>query len=75
MIPLQKSTFSKLVGKRVRKLREEKRWTREQLAEDSALHVNSIKSIELGEKMPSIYTVYKIAFSLNMKLENLVSEL
>ncbi len=48
-------------GSNVRKLREAKDWTQEQLAEKAALDQTYISGIERGERNATLLTVAKLA--------------
>lgn len=72
---IPKKQFSILVGKRIRELREDKGFTQFSLAEEAGMHENSIRAIELGTKIPSIYTLYKLSLCLEIELEELVAEI
>ncbi len=63
------------IEKNIKKLREEKGLTQEELAFliDSAR--NYVGCIERGEKHPSIKTLYKISKALNTKLNNILKDL
>ena len=60
------------IGKNIKKLREEKGLTQEELAFliDSAR--NYVGCIERGEKHPSIKTLYKIATALDTKINKIL---
>lgn len=60
------------IGKNIKKLREEKGLTQEELAFliDSAR--NYVGCIERGEKHPSIKTLYKIAIALDTKISKIL---
>ncbi len=60
------------IGKNIKKLREEKGLTQEELAFfiDSAR--NYVGCIERGEKHPSIKTLYKIAIALDTKINKIL---
>ena len=44
------------------------------LSEIINCHVNTINSIETGKQMPSIETAIKIAFALNISIDDLIKE-
>jgi len=69
---LNKSEFSILVGKRIRELREKKSITQLQLATEIEINESTFRNYENGRKLPSIYTVYKIACYLDLELNELV---
>jgi len=51
-------------GSNVRKLREAKDWTQEQLAEKASLDQTYISGIERGERNATILTITKLAGAL-----------
>lgn len=69
------TTFNHLLGKLIREMREEKGFSQAKLAEIASLHENTIKTIELGEKNPKIYTLYKISIAFEVELEYLISNI
>ena len=54
-------------GKRLRKLREEKGWTQEDLADKAGMHFTYIGQIERGVRNPSLINLYKLARALGVK--------
>lgn len=54
-------------GKRLRKLREEKGWTQEELADKAGMHFTYIGQIERGVRNPSLINLYKLARALGVK--------
>ena len=58
------TTVSKKIGQRVRKIREEKGTTQEQLALDAGLNRAYIGYIERGERNPSTDTLVKIVLNI-----------
>lgn len=55
------------------KLRKEKGWSQEKLAQESKISYNTLIKIERnGIKNPKIETIVKLANALNVKLDELV---
>lgn len=54
-----------VIGRTIKDLRIKKELSQEQLAELADLHVNSIGSIERGEKSPTVETLSNISRSLD----------
>ena len=59
-------------GKSVRKVREEKSWTQEELADNANLHRTYIGMIERAEKNITLINIKKIADALNVPINKLV---
>lgn len=58
-------------GKQVRNLRRERRWSQEDLADNSGVHRTYIGAIERGEQNVSIDNIIKLAKALDVSLEQL----
>ncbi|AYB34824.1 helix-turn-helix domain-containing protein [Chryseolinea soli] len=56
--------FQKAFGKHVRRLREEKQWSQDQLATESKMEVNQISRIENGRHAANMHTIKAIAIAL-----------
>jgi len=59
--------IKKEFGKRLKKLREEKDWTQEELADKAGMHFTYIGQIERGVRNPSLVNLYKLAKALGIK--------
>ena len=59
------------LGKNIRKVRERKSWTQEELAEKANLHISYIGQIERGLRYPSLKVLFKIADALEAKIIDL----
>jgi len=64
--------INKKVGLNIRKYREKKGWSQEQLAFEADLHRAYIGQIERGEKNIGLINLEKIAKALNVTLKNLI---
>lgn len=64
--------INKKVGFNIRKYREKKNWSQEQLAFEADLHRAYIGHIERGEKNIGLINLEKIAKALNVALKNLI---
>jgi len=64
--------INKRVGLNIRKYREKKEWSQEQLAFEADLHRAYIGHIERGEKNIGLINLEKIAKALNLKVEKLL---
>jgi transcriptional regulator with XRE-family HTH domain len=58
-------------GDNVRKLREQREWTQEQLAEKSDLDQTFISGIERGTRNPTIITITKLSKALKTTVADL----
>jgi transcriptional regulator with XRE-family HTH domain len=58
-------------GDNVRKLREQREWTQEQLAEKADLDQTFISGIERGTRNPTIITVTKLSKALKTSVSRL----
>jgi len=63
---------SKAFGITLRKLRISKELTQEQLGFDADLRRTYISSLELGEKQPSLTTIYRLANALEIPMSKLL---
>jgi len=64
--------LSKAFGIALRKLRISKGLTQEQLGFESELRRTFISSLELGEKKPSLTTIYQLAEALDIPMSKLM---
>lgn len=53
-------------GKHLRKLREEKGWTQEELADKAGMHFTYIGQIERGTRNPSLINLERLAKALKI---------
>lgn len=59
----------------IRKLREEKGWSQEELAHRADLHFTYISQIERGLKSPTLRSLGQIADALEISLSSLVKKM
>jgi transcriptional regulator with XRE-family HTH domain len=62
----------RLVGRNVRRFREKRGLTQEQLAEVSGFRQQYISSLEQGHRNPTIITLYELAVALKVSHVDLV---
>ena len=62
----------KVIGRNIRKYREKKGWTQEDLAEKVDIHVSYVGQIERGLRYPSLKVLFKIADVLSIKVYKLL---
>lgn len=58
----------KLLGKRIKELRKNKKFTQEQLSEKINMDITTMSGIESGRHYPSLVTLEKIAKALNVDI-------
>jgi transcriptional regulator with XRE-family HTH domain len=63
----------RLVGRNVRRIRQEKGLTQEQLAEISGFSQQYISGLEQGQRNPTIVSLYELATALDVSHMELVS--
>jgi transcriptional regulator with XRE-family HTH domain len=66
------SSLLRALGHEIRRIREEKRLSQEQLAELADLHRTYISSVERGRRNLSIQNLYKIAKALGVSMQDIV---
>lgn len=64
----------KQLGRNVRKLREAKGWSQEDLAEASTLHRTYISGIERGARNPTLTVVQRLAKALSVSPAELLAQ-
>ena len=62
------------LGSRIRRAREAKQFTQEQLGEVCGLSNSYIGHIERGTRIPSIDTLYKISCALDSNIDSLLAD-
>ncbi len=60
------------LGKRIRFLRQHKKWTLELLAERVGMHVTYLSSIERGHRNPTLNVLGSLAQGLSVSLSDLL---
>jgi len=66
--------IKKIVGIRIRKYRNDRGFTQEELAHKTGLHRAYVGQIERGEKNIGIENLMKIAKALKVRLDDLVTD-
>lgn len=72
---LSKEQVSKIVGSNIRAVRNAKRLSIEKVAFDAGIEYTQLSRIELGKINTSIYHIYKISCSLDIKVPEIFIEL
>jgi len=62
----------KLVGRNLRRLRQQKGWTQEQFAERSGFSQQYLSGLEQGRRNPTVVTLYELAQALGVSHVELV---
>ncbi len=65
--------IKKLVGRRVRELREKRSWSQEELGERSGPHRNYVGGIERGERNVGLENIDKLARALGVRPRDLLA--
>jgi transcriptional regulator with XRE-family HTH domain len=60
------------LGKRIRSIRQRKKWTLEMLAERAGMHVTYLSSIERGHRNPTLNVLASLARGLAVSLSDLL---
>lgn len=69
---IEKSKFNKLLGKRIKQIREKKGMSLKDFeTKDGAIDRHALSRIETGQTTPSAYTLYKISHILEVDLRDL----
>lgn len=68
---LSKTKFTEIIGNNVRKERLKKGLTQDELAAKCGFYRTTINLIETANRMPSSYTLYRIAKALGTEVRNL----
>jgi transcriptional regulator with XRE-family HTH domain len=62
----------KAFGAHLKKIREKRGWSQEEMAHRAGISYNSLNTLENGKLNPTLATLHAIADSLEMKLRDLV---
>jgi transcriptional regulator with XRE-family HTH domain len=71
---MRKRDWRALVGANIRRIRQGKRMTQEQLAFEAEIDLTYMGGIERGKRNPSLLVLARIADALSVPLAKLVSE-
>lgn len=66
--------YAEQIGKRIRKIREERDITQADLAKSAKVGANYIPRVERGELVPSLEVAHRIAQALGITLDELCSK-
>lgn len=62
------------VGKKIRKIRQRKKWSIEELSFRAELNKNYLGDVERGKRNPTLVILKKIADALEVKLKDLFND-
>ncbi len=65
----------KRLGARIKRLREDKNWSQEELADRTDLHRTYVSAVERGVRNPTITVIKRIADGLETSLSELMQDL
>ena len=72
---LSKSEVSKMVGSKIRTIRNAKQLTIEKVAFEAGMEYTQLSRIEHGKINTSIYHIYKISKSLDIRMPDLFNDI
>jgi len=70
----RKAPEALLFGQSLRRLRTERGWSQERLAEAAGITLNYVGNLERGEQGPSLHVLVRLARALEIDLSALVSD-
>jgi transcriptional regulator with XRE-family HTH domain len=70
-----KKEFSKRLGKNLRKIREAKGLSQEQLALEADFYRTYVGHIETGRYSPTVYTIWRLAKALGVTISDITANL
>ncbi|HYK04390.1 MAG TPA: helix-turn-helix transcriptional regulator [Thermoanaerobaculia bacterium] len=70
----RKAPEALLFGQSLRRLRTERGWSQERLAEAAGITLNYVGNLERGEQGPSLHVLVRLARALEIDLSVLVSD-
>lgn len=69
---MRRYVISKKVGKQIKRIRRQRGYTQEDIADKSGMHVSTLGRIERGEINPPLQTLNKIAQALKVKTKEIL---
>src|SRR6476661_1153344 len=70
--PMSPEAIGEFVGRRVKKLRQERGWSLEELAASSGVSRSMLSEIERERANPTLTVTFRIARAFNMTLQDLI---
>lgn len=68
---LSKTKFLNIVGENIKRIRNEKGLTQDELASLCGFYRTYINLIETSKRLPSSFSLYRIAFALKVEVDDL----
>jgi len=68
---LSKIKFQNIIGANIRKIRSDKNLTQDELAHKCGFYRTYVNLIETSKRLPSSFSLYRIAFALGVKVDDL----
>lgn len=68
---LSKTKFTEIIGNNVKKIRTEKGLSQEEVCVRGGFYRSYLNLVEKAKRMPSSYSLYKIAKALNVPVDDL----
>ena len=68
---MDEENFFKMFGRQVKQFRKQKGWSQLEMALELQIHPNELSNIECGRRNPTLRSVYRIAKTLKIKVNQL----
>ena len=68
---MDEENFFKMFGRQVKQFRKQKGWSQLEMALELQIHPNELSNIECGRRNPTLSSVYRIANTLKIKVNQL----
>ena len=68
---MDEENFFKMFGRQVKQFRKQKGWSQLEMALELQIHPNELSNIECGRRNPTVRSVYRIANTLKIKVNQL----
>ena len=68
---MDEENFFKMFGRQVKQFRKQKGWSQLEMALELQIHPNELRNIECGRRNPTLRSVYRIANTLKIKVNQL----
>ena len=68
---MDEENFFKMFGRQVKQFRKQKGWSQLEMALELQIHPNKLSNIECGRRNPTLRSVYRIANTLKIKVNQL----